>query len=146
MIELRDITRENFWDVVSLTVSEEQEDLVTSNAVSIAQARIQPECIPLAVYADDIPVGFVMYCIDADDDEYWIYRLMIDEKHQGNGYGKEALNHLLDRIKADKTHTKILLGVQPEGGASVHLYKEAGFRYTGAVFGKEHIMCLEYGE
>ena len=144
MIELRPITTDNFWDVVALKVSKDQEDLVASNAVSIAQSKVQPECIPLAIYADDMLVGFIMYCIDADEGEYWIYRLMIDKAHQGKGYGKQALSRIIARIKKDKDHSKILLGVQPDGGASVHIYTSLGFRFTGAVFGKEHIMCLDY--
>ena len=82
MITLKEITKDNFWDCIELTVSKDQEDFVTSNAISIAQSKVQPECIPLAIYHHDIMVGFVMYCLDVDDNEYWIYRFMIDEKYQ----------------------------------------------------------------
>jgi diamine N-acetyltransferase len=75
MITLKEITRDNFWDCISLEVSPEQVEFVTSNAVSIAQSKVQTECIPMAVYDDDLMVGFVMYCIDEDDSEYWIYRM-----------------------------------------------------------------------
>ena len=70
LILFKEITKENFWDCVELMVTEEQVDFVTSNAVSIAQSKVQPECIPLAVYDDKIMVGFLMYCIDEDDGEY----------------------------------------------------------------------------
>ena len=70
LILLKEITKENFWHCVELMVTEEQVDFVTSNAVSIAQSKVQPECIPLAVYDDKIMVGFLMYCIDEDDGEY----------------------------------------------------------------------------
>ena len=92
MILLKEITKENFWDAVSIEVASEQTDFVTSNAVSIAQSKVQPECIPLAVYDDKTMVGFVMYCIDEDDGEYWIYRMMVDKNHQSKGYGKKALD------------------------------------------------------
>ena len=64
MVTLKEITAENFWDCIALRVSDAQADFVTPNAVSIAQAKVQPECIPLAVYSDDTLVGFAMYCID----------------------------------------------------------------------------------
>lgn len=144
MVTLKEITRENFWDCIELAVEKQQADFVTSNAVSIAQSKAQPECIPLAVYDDEVMVGFVMYCIDEDDSEYWIYRMMIDEKFQSKGYGRSALKLLLDRIKSDETHNKIFLGVHKESTAGVRLYESFGFRFDGQVFGKEHIMRLDY--
>jgi len=144
MITLREIIIDNFWEIIDLKVSDDQSDLVTSNAVSIAQARVQSECIPLGIYKDDTPVGFLMYCIDRDDGEYWLYRLMIDKRYQGNGYSKEAMNLVISIIKEDKTKNKILLGVDMAGIASVKLYESLGFKYNGQVFGKEHIMQLDY--
>ena len=144
MILLREITRENFWDCIELSVNEEQKNFVTSNAVSIAQSKVQPECIPLAVYDDDLLIGFVMYCIDEDDGEYWIYRMMIDKRFQSMGYGKKAMSKLLEIIKEDKTHNKILLGVHKESTYAVKLYRSLGFDFNGQVFGSEHIMVLNY--
>ncbi|MHB1150742.1 MAG: GNAT family N-acetyltransferase [Eubacteriales bacterium] len=117
---------------------------VTSNAVSIAQSKVQPECIPLIVYDDDLMVGFIMYCIDEDDGEYWIYRMMIDKKYQSNGYGKKAMITLLDIIKKDKNHNKVFLGVHKESIFAVNLYNSFGFAFTGQVFGNEYIMRLDY--
>ena len=87
MITLRPISKDNFWDCIDLAVHPEQQSFVTSNAISIAQSKVQPECIPLAIYHEDVMVGFVMYCLDTDDDEYWIYRLMIDQHYQNQGFG-----------------------------------------------------------
>lgn len=117
---------------------------MASNAVSIAQSKVQPECIPMAIYNDETPVGFLMYCIDRDDNEYWIYRLMIDKKYQSNGYGRRAMELVLDIIRKDKSKNKVYLGVDKEGIASVKLYESLGFKYNNQVFGKEHIMVLQY--
>ena len=144
MILLKEITRENFWDAVSLEVSPEQSEFVTSNAVSIAQSKVQPECIPLAVYDDDLMVGFVMYCVDEDDSEFWIYRMMIDKNYQSKGYGKKSMQLLLDKIKEDKSRNKIFLGVHKESVAAVNLYESFGFKFNDQVFGSEHIMRLDY--
>lgn len=144
MVLLKEITKDNFWECIELTVAQQQVDFVTSNAVSIGQSKVQPECIPLAVYDNDIMVGFIMYCIDEDDDEYWIYRMMIDKKHQSKGYGKKALEKLLEVIKQDKSHDKIFLGVHKESTYALKLYKSFGFDFDGQVFGSEHIMRLNY--
>ncbi len=144
MVLLKEITKDNFWECIELTVTQQQVDFVTSNAVSIGQSKVQPECIPLAVYDNDIMVGFIMYCIDEDDDEYWIYRMMIDKNHQSKGYGREALASLLEVIKQDKSHNRIFLGVHKESTYALKLYKSFGFDFDGQVFGSEHIMILNY--
>ena len=144
MVILKEITADNFWDVIELSVAADQMDFVTSNAVSIAQSKVQPECIPLAVYDDDILVGFVMYCIDADDSEYWIYRMMIGSIYQSKGYGTSALQKLLEIIKQDKARSKVFLGVHRESTFAVKMYESFGFRFDGQVFGREHIMRLDY--
>ena len=50
---------------------------------------------------------------------------------------------LLDKIKEDKSHNKIFLGVHKESFA-VNMYKNFGFEFNGQVFGTEHIMRLDY--
>lgn len=144
MILFKEINTENFWECIELSVFKEQKDYVTSNAVSIAQSKVQPECIPLVVYDDDTMIGFVLYCVDADDNEYWIYRMMIDKKYQSKGYGKQTLEKLLDRIMQDKTRNLIFLGVHKESIAAVKLYENVGFKFNGQVYGSEHIMKLKY--
>ncbi|MEG1256553.1 GNAT family N-acetyltransferase [Clostridium sp.] len=144
MILFKEIDKENFWDCISLEVENGQVDFVTSNAVSIAQSKVQPECIPLAIYHDDTIVGFVMYCVDEDDDEYWIYRMMIDKNHQSKGYGKKALKKLLEIMQQDKSHNKVFLGVHKDSEYAVKLYRNCGFEFDGQVFGSEHIMRLDY--
>ena len=102
MVNLKDINKENFWEVIELKVNDEQKKYVLENSISIAQAKVQPECIPMAIYNDKTLVGFLMYCIDTDDGNYWIYRFMIDKNFQRNGYGKKAMELLLTEIKKDK--------------------------------------------
>lgn len=143
MIQFNEITKENFWEVIELSVAPSQNEFVTSNAVSIAQAKVQPECVPLAIYDNDQLIGFLMYCIDADDGEYWIYRMMIDQRFQSKGYGKQALSLLIELIRQDESHQRIFLGVHPESVAAVKIYQSAGFEFTGQVFGSEHIMVMD---
>lgn len=142
MIALKEITPENFWDIIELKVHPQQQEWVLPNAVSIAQAKVQPECIPLAIYSDDQPVGFVMYCLDRDDGEYWIYRLMIDARFQGKGYGRRAMEQVVASIRRDGSTRKIYLGVHSDGHAAIRLYESLGFVFNGQVFGGERIMVL----
>ena len=103
MLHLVEIDRYNYLSVLDLSVSAEQKSFVASNQYSLAQAYAQPECVPLALYAENKPVGFAMYCLDEEDHQYWIYRLMIDQRYQGVGYGREAMHLLIDRIRAGRS-------------------------------------------
>jgi diamine N-acetyltransferase len=144
LIELKEITLDNFWKVIELKVKDSQKKFVANNAVSIAQSKIQPECIPLAIYSDDILVGFLMYCIDRTDNNYWFYRVMIDENFQGKGYAKKAMEIIINKIKEDKTHNKIRISAVPENITAKELYKKFGFKLTGEMDDDEEIMELKY--
>ena len=140
-IALKEIDHDNFNEVISLKVQK----YCAPNLYSLAQAKIYPDAIPLAIYNDDKPVGFIMYGIKSrDDNEYWIYRFMIDEKFQKNGFGRKALEMVIDIIKQDKTHSKIKISTNPENMAARNLYAKLGFYDTGELHGDEVLMILEY--
>lgn len=140
-VTLRPITRDNWIDCVSLTVSQEQRQFIASNAFSLAQAAYEPECTPLAVYAGETMVGFVMYVLDPDDGNWWIYRLMIDAKHQGNGYGRAALDLAIARIKRPNCN-KVVISIEPANDVARRLYEARGFRATGAQINGEDVLEL----
>lgn len=144
MITLKEIDRTNFSSVIGLKVADGQTDFVASNVYSLAQAKAMPECIPLAVYDGDTPVGFVMYAMDADDREYWICRLMIDKSHQGKGYGRQAMQALLELIQKDSTHHLIYISFEPENHRAQALYESLGFVPDGRVCDGETVYRLEY--
>ena len=91
-VVLRPLDAENWEACIALQVSEEQEDFVASNLYSIAQTRFEPTWVPLVIYDGDIMVGFTMY----DEADYEIIRLMIDQEHQGKGYGRSAMELLIE--------------------------------------------------
>jgi len=144
MINLREIDRNNIWDILKLKVTKEQMHFVATNAVSIAQAKVQPECVPLAIYDDETPVGFIMYCIDLEEKEYCIYRLMVDSRYQRKGYGRVALQKVIDKIKEDKDHHKILISFEPNNDVAKNLYISMGFVPDGRIIDGEIVYVLEY--
>ena len=115
MIQLRKITEENFIDAFNLKLAPEQERFVSHPIRSLAQAYIyRDQCQPLGIYEDDIMVGYVMVIYDYDIPEYDIWHMMIDESNQGRGYGKSALDCVLDYIKAKPfgSSNRVSIGVQ----------------------------------
>ncbi|MCQ4921945.1 GNAT family N-acetyltransferase [Tissierella carlieri] len=144
MLKLINIDSENFWEIIKLKVTKQQEEFVASNTFSIAQSKVQPECIPLAIYNDETSIGFLMYCMDSIDKEYWIYRIMIDTRYQSKGYGRQAMELLINRIKEDKEHHVIFISFEPENEWAKALYESMGFTPDGRVVEGEIVYKLEY--
>src|SRR5205807_5916523 len=116
-VELRDVTADNWQAVVSLELDAEQEDLVASNAESLAEGRSDQGARPRAIYAGERMVGFLMYDAGHPSDdprEALIYRFMIDRTYQGKGYGRAALGKALDEIRAIPKITKISINYMPD--------------------------------
>ena len=147
MVRLEPVNGKNVWELLKLRVGEDQRDFVAPNDMSIIEAYIaisaNGHAFPFGIYADNTPVGFLMIGYDADDSwenppkiacgNYSIWRLMIDERYQHRGYGKEAMQLALDFIrtfpcgKAEYCY----LSYEPENRNAKNLYAQFGFRETG---------------
>ena len=141
-INLKPVTRENFDDILGLKLTEIQKGFVASNVYSIAQSKVEPECVPLAIYAQTTVIGFAMYALDRNDNNYWIYRLMIDLNHQGKGYGRAAVKALVEKIRRLPGCNKILISAAPENDVALTLYRSEGFADTGQMIDGEVVLCL----
>ena len=130
-ISLREINSGNFHQCINLEVAEGQEKFVASNVKSIAEAKIYPTAVPLAVYCADEMVGFVMYGFDTDDNKFYLGRLMVDAQHQGKGYGKAATLEVIERMKKIEDCHEIYLSFVPENTGAEKLYASVGFERTG---------------
>ena len=147
MLQLEKITGKNVWDILKLCVSEEQKNFVAGNDISIIEAYTaitgNGYAFPFGIYEDDTPIGFLM--IGFDTDEHWedapiiakgnynLWRLMIDKRYQGKGYGKEA------NTKAEYCW----LSYEPENETASRLYRSFGFVETGEMDGEERIAALK---
>ena len=135
-VELREITAETVRAVTALKVSPEQEGYVAPNAVSIAEAYFQPKAWFRAIAAGDELVGFVMVYRDADVGEFYVWRFMIDAREQGHGYGRRAVELLVDEARQDGA-TRITLSVVPGEHSALDFYARLGFTQTGEEHGGE---------
>ena len=99
MISLRKITEDNFIDAFRLKLGVGQDKFVSHPIRSLAQAYVyRDQCQPFGIYQGDEMVGYVVVIYDYDVPEYDIWHMMIDEQHQGKGYGKVALEQVLSYI------------------------------------------------
>lgn len=142
-ISLRPLTPANWEACIKLTVRDDQKNFVASNLYSIAEARIYPECVPLVIYAGEIMVGFLMYALSSEDNRYWIIRYMIDLNFQGRGYGRAALEVLLDQMRRLPGCEKIYLSYEPHNLIAEKLYNSFGFQANGEIIEGEKVSCLD---
>ncbi|MEK4563788.1 GNAT family N-acetyltransferase [Alkalihalobacillus sp. FSL R5-0424] len=152
MIELRKITVDNIDKVTALDVGEDQKAFIeTNNLRSIADAYVLNSdgipATPLAIYADEVVVGFLMYIYDTIDHEsfqnedyykqktYFIWHFMIGEDFQGKGYGKLALKKMLVEIETMPYGEAKHVGLfhHKSNIAAKGLYASIGFVNTGIV-------------
>lgn len=131
-VTLREITKENLRDILKLKVAPHQEAFVAPNAVSIAQAYFDREIAWFrAIYAGDVPVGFLMLEDDTAKQEYFLWRFMIDERYQRQGYGRKALELLFEHVKTRPGATILYTSCVPAEGGPGPFYEKMGFVYTG---------------
>jgi diamine N-acetyltransferase len=125
-ISLREITQDNFLACMRLSVRKDQ-PFVASNAFSIAESKIFPHWITNAIYSDEEMVGFMMYTKNYEENELYLCRFMIDQKQQGKGYGKAALDQLKEIAMSDENIKKIKLSTHPENENGIRIYEKFGF-------------------
>jgi RimJ/RimL family protein N-acetyltransferase len=139
-VELREITPENEREVCRLRTFKFQEQMVAPMAASFADALV-PEVVDgaavvpwfRAIYAGDTAVGFLMTAevTDAHPEPY-LWRLLIDRRHQGRGVGRAALTILADRLRAEGHRTLMTSWVDAPGGPAP-FYHRLGFVPTGEI-------------
>ena len=142
MLHLKTITKDNWLKAISLRVREDQTKFVAPNTFSLAQLNFLENFHAKGIYLDEEMIGFTLFGIDEDDHEYWIYRMMIDQKHQGKGYGKAAVNLVIDdirRMKEDR-HQTITLSYEPTNEHAKLIYEKVGFREVdGLIISDEQV-------
>jgi diamine N-acetyltransferase len=142
-VSLREVTAETVREILRLKVTPEQEQFVASNAVSIAQAYFQRERAWFrAIYAGEAPVGFLMLYDDPVEPEYFLWRFMIDAQYQGMGFGKQALDLLVEHVRTRPGATHLGTSCVPKPGGPCPFYERYGFTYTGEEDEGELVMRL----
>ena len=131
-ISLREVTKDNVREVVALEVAQEQSSYVATNAKSIAEAYFEPKAWFRAIGAGDELVGFAMVYRDPAAGTFYVWRFMIDARHQGRGYGRRAMELLLDEARADGAR-EITLSVVPGEHSALDFYRRLGFEETGKI-------------
>jgi diamine N-acetyltransferase len=72
-------------------------------------------------------------CDDSDKPEYYLWRLMIGDGHQRQGYGRRALELLVEYVRTRPNATELLTSYVPADGGPEPFYRRLGFIDTGKI-------------
>ena len=152
MPEVRLVTKDNWNELIRLKVREDQKNFVASNLYSIAESQFGEDIpgeghwdmFPYGIYDADSPVGFLMisYNVASKRFQGFIYRLMVDEKFQGRGYGKFGMSWILETYRANDRVKAVAISYEPENEPARKLYAFFGFVETGEMVDEEVLAVL----
>ena len=157
-VQLRDIvTAADRVAALGIEQGPGQDQFVASVEGSFADAIAHPEACARywAVYDADQPVGFAMISdniaketLDADATlvgPYFLWRLLIDRRHQRKGYGTATLDAVVAYVRGRPGGDTLLTSAGQGEGSPQPFYERYGFVPTGEVMEGEVVLRLDLG-
>lgn len=137
-ITIQPITRENWEDVLKLSVFQHQKSLVPTVGESMAAAFISPwnEALdPYCIYLNNQPISFFYLSYTPESiDNYWIGGFFIDKHFQRRGLATPVIEEMIKFLKKQYPHCqKTSLTVIPGNAQAENLYRKFGFTTTGEI-------------
>lgn len=142
MVELREVTNDNLRAVLEMSVTDDQQNYVAPNAWTVAEHAYATEAWLRAIYADEEPVGLLLLSERRKVPRYYVWRFMIDRHHQRQGYGRAAMELLIDHVRMLPDATELFLSHVPGPHGPYEFYRRLGFEETGREEGGEREMVL----
>lgn len=144
-VELVEINEDTVNGILWLsdTLSDAQRGMVADNATSLSQAHFNKYAWFRAIYAGKAPVGFLMLYDNPEDSEYFLWRFMIAAPFQGRGYGREAIERLVDYVRTRPNPSELGVSCGQGEASPEEFYKRLGFIPTGEIDGDEIVLTLK---
>jgi diamine N-acetyltransferase len=137
-------------EFLTLEVAENQRKNVATMAESFADALFSPpddgwensETWIRGITKGGVPAGFIM-CADSPDGEQdpWIWRLLVDREHQGQGVGTFAVESAINRYRSLGCK-RVITAWYPGPSDASGFYKKLGFVETGEILDDEIVVAL----
>ena len=142
-VSLRPVTAQTVRTICRLDVSDAQKHLVAPNSLSIAEAYFEPKDWFRAIYADETPVGFLMLYDDPEEPHSFLWRYMLDAHYQKLGFGRRAMDLLLDHVHTRPGARELKLSCHPGEDGPEPFYSHYGFTRAGNWLGDEVEMRID---
>jgi len=133
-VTLREVDEGNIDLVADLRVDERQKYDVASVGKTFWQAAKYPHLSVRAIYAGEVPVGQLALVVrtpeGAPREDLLVARLLIDQRYQGRGTGREVMRQVIAEARA-AGFRRIVLSHMPSNTRIGAYYGAFGFRHTG---------------
>ena len=136
MIRLTEVTEDNWVDVASLSVKDDQKNYVAPAIGILARAYVYRACNAriYVIENDGTIVGTALVREFTDEPlGYDLQQFMIDHRFQGNGYGSTALGLILDELRMEGHYDHVEVCVKKEDAKAIHIYEKHGFTDSGYI-------------
>lgn len=139
MIRLDKLSKKNFASCVDLydTLDEVQKKHVAPNVLSLAQAYLYQDIAwPRVIMSNNNVIGFLMLELETKEiPEYnqpghYLWRFMIGKLYQGKGYGKRALQLVVEKCKKEGMKS-LYVSCGMDTKMPYDFYIKNGFKDTG---------------
>jgi len=122
----------NWRECVKLEVADEEKHFVDRNVFAIAEWKFEPENRIKVIYSESLLIGMLAYYYhDGSYGKfYWLYHLMIETKHQGKGYGQDAVKLAIKEM-LDLGAKDIVTSYHRENVRAKLIYEKPGFKDNG---------------
>ncbi len=136
MVKLFDIDEQNWLEIVSLSVNEEQKKFLDKPIGILARGYIyrSNNAKVYGISNDENIIG-VALVKDLDEEPacYDLQQFMIDRHFQNKGYGTEALRLILTLLSKEGKYGQVEVCVNKSNTAALRMYKKVGFVDTGYI-------------
>ena len=135
-MRLISVNEDNWMDVVSLSVKEEQKEYVAPAIGILARGYVYRDC-NVKIYAFETDGRIVGTALVREFTEeppgYDLQQFMVDQKDQRKGYGTQALQLILDELRKENHYDHVELCVKKADEEAIRLYRKQGFTDSGYV-------------
>lgn len=134
-----------------------QDEFVASVETSLAEAVLYPEACARywAIHDGDAIVGFAMISDGISEEvlaadptllgPFYLWRLLIDDRHQRRGYGTAALDAIAAYVRSRPGARKLIVSAGQGEGSPQPFYERYGFVPTGEIHEDEVVLELDLG-
>ena len=150
------VLRDHVMPLIKLSVRPDQQDLVSSNAKTLAQAAHEAGSYVWGLWDGDALVGlmamihpgeypwrdYVSRQPTKDESAAYLWRLMVGADFQGKGYGTAALAMAFDQTRAWGL-TRLTAHVSDAAHSNLPFYQRLGFRKTGEIEDDEVVIAVD---
>ncbi len=136
MLKLTDVNEQNWLDIRSLSVNENQTGFLDSAVGILARGYVYraSRARVIGISDDETLIG-VALVKDLDEEPacYDLQQFMIDKRYQGKGCGTAALRMILSTLEKERKYDCVEVCVKRDDAAALRVYQKVGFIDTGYV-------------